>query len=273
MGTLGRNVLNYRSGYDDSIVAGEDVQWLMVGATIDWSLVSPAGSAVTLPSGRLIAAGQQYLRNGQVLCRIQGTAANAVSVATLNNSPAGGTFAVSVSNAGTTATTAPVAYNATGATVQTAVRLLANVNPATTVSGSAGGPYTFTFPAAMGSTQVSGDGSLMTGSGAQPTVTVAVTTDGRIGWFGPYDPSATNTGRDALLRGDCGIVERTIVYGGTLGLGERDDYHKPLIVGGHVWAGKVLQSESATHSLAAGPTRAELLAAMPRLVLVKKSYP
>lgn len=273
MGTLGRNVLNYRSGYDDSIIAGEDIRWLMVGATIDWSLVVAASSNVTLPSGRLILSGQKYLRNGQVMSRIQGTAANAVLVATENNTPTGGTFTVSVTNAGITTTTTALAQAATGATVQTAVRLLSNVNIATTVAGSAGGPYTFTFPAVMGSTQVTADGSLLTGAGAQPTVTVATTTDGRIGWFGPYDPSATNTGRDVLLQGDCGIIERTIVLDGTLGLGERDDYHKPLIVGGHVWAGKVIQSELATHTLAAGPTRAELLAAMPTLVLVKKVYP
>jgi hypothetical protein len=264
MGNLGRNVTNYASGYDDSIIAGANPKWLMAGASVDWSLVPATTAPVTLTSGRLIPTGQQYLRNGQVLTRITGGAA---TVATLNNTPTGGTFTLSVTNGGTTTTTTALAYNATGATVQTAILLLSNVASGATVTGSASGPYTFAFPSGMGTTSVTANGALLTGAGIQPTVTFATSADGRVNWFGPFDPSATD-GRAVLHRGDIGIVERTIVYGGSLGLNEVDDTHIGLIVGGHVWGGVIIQSGTNTHSLAAGPTRAELEAACPGLGLI-----
>jgi hypothetical protein len=161
MGSLGRNVINYASGYDDSIIAGSDPEWLMVGATIDWATVAAVtGSDVTLPSGRVIKVGQKYLRHGQVLTRI------------------------------------------------TATRK-----------------------------------------------------------FGPYDPAASD-GRQLLARGDIGLVERTIVLGGTLGLNESDDLHKGLVVGGHVWGGTILQAGTGTASVAAGPTLATLTTALPTLKLL-----
>lgn len=268
MGTVGRNVLEYRSGYDDSIIAGGDVEWMMVGATIDWDLVVATTADVTLPSGRLIKAGKKYLRNGQVMTRIS---AGGATVATLNNTPTGGTATYTFTTPTGTFTTPAQAYNATGATLQTALRALDTRFAAATVTGSAGGPYTFGFPASLGSVQVTADGTLLTGAGAQPTVTFATTSDGRVGWFGPYDPSATD-GRANLLRGDVGLIARTQINGGTLGLNERDDVHEGLIVGGHVWNGKVLHSGTNTHTLLLGPTRAELEAALPKLVLVKKVY-
>lgn len=270
MGKLGRNVLDYRSGYDDSIVADGDPQWMMAGGAVDWDMVVAAPANVTLPNGRVIKAGQKYLRNGQSLARIS---AGGATVATQNNTPTGGTKTFTVSNGGSTFTTSALAFNADGATVQTAIRALdSGVRfAAATVTGSAGGPYTFGFPASLGSTQVTADGSLLTGAGAQPTVTFATTSTGRVGWFGPFDPAATD-GRATLARGDIGLVERTVVLGGTLGLNERDDYHLGLIVGGHVWDGRVLHTGTNTHTLAGGPTKAELLAALPGLVLVKRSY-
>lgn len=266
MGNLGRTVQPYRSGYDDSIIAGSDTQWLMVGASIDWATVVAVSADTTLPSGRLVRAGQKYLRNGQVMTRITGGAA---TVATLNNTPTGGTFTVSVTQGGATTTTTALAFNATGATVQTALRLLANVDAASTVSGSASGPYTFGFPASMGTTTVTGSGTALTGAGSQPTITFAATADGRSRWFGPYDPAATD-GRQTLHRGDVGLIERTLVLDGSLGLGDRDDVHKGIITGGQLWGGKVLHSGVATHSLILGPTQAELEAVLPTVVLIYK---
>jgi hypothetical protein len=65
-----------------------------------------------------------------------------VQTVTLVGSPTGGTFTVTVGGQ----TTAGIAYNATGATVTTAVQLLTGTEAANlVVTGSAGGPYTFTF--------------------------------------------------------------------------------------------------------------------------------
>jgi hypothetical protein len=41
--------------------------------------------------------------------------------------------------------------------------------------------------------------------------------------------------------------------------------HPPVIHGGECWIDRVIQSGTGTHSLAAGPTLAELLAAFPSL--------
>jgi hypothetical protein len=268
MGNLGRHVQSYKSGYDDHIAAAGDIEWLFVGATIDWDTVTAAAADVTLGSGRLIRAGQKYLPRGQFMTRIS---AGGATVATENNTPTGGTFTLTLTTPSGAFTTAAQAYNATGATLQTAVRALDSRFAAATVTGSAGGPYTFGFPASLGSVQVTADYSLLTGAGAQPTITFATTSTGRVGWFGPYDPAATD-GRATIARGDCGLIPRTIVLDGTLGLGERDDVHKGLITGGTAWEGRVIQSGTATHTLALGPTRAELLAGLPTLVLAKRAY-
>lgn len=63
----------------------------------------------------------------------------------------GGSFTLTYSGQ----TTAAIAYNATGATVQTRLRALSNLTPAkVTVTGSAGGPYTVTFVDALAKTDV-----------------------------------------------------------------------------------------------------------------------
>jgi hypothetical protein len=61
---------------------------------------------------------------------------------TINGTPTGGTFVLS--SGGNSAT---VAFNAAAATVQTAVQAWGGIYATVTVSGSAGGPYTITFPA------------------------------------------------------------------------------------------------------------------------------
>jgi Phage capsid family len=68
-------------------------------------------------------------------------AGDTTQVVTINGSPTGGTFVLS--SGGNSAT---LAYNAASSTVQTAVQGWGGIYSGVTVSGSAGGPYTFTFP-------------------------------------------------------------------------------------------------------------------------------
>jgi hypothetical protein len=68
-------------------------------------------------------------------------AGDATQLVTINGTPTGGTFLLS--SGGNSAT---LAYNAAAATVQTAVQAWGGIYSGVTVSGSAGGPYTFTFP-------------------------------------------------------------------------------------------------------------------------------
>lgn len=61
---------------------------------------------------------------------------------TINGTPTGGTFTLKSGG-----NTASLAYNAAASTVQTAIQGWGGIYSAVTVSGSAGGPYTITFPA------------------------------------------------------------------------------------------------------------------------------
>jgi len=69
-------------------------------------------------------------------------AGDATQTVTIVGTPTGGTFVLSSGGNSTTQ-----AYNAAAATIQTAVQAWGGVFATVTVSGSAGGPYTITFPA------------------------------------------------------------------------------------------------------------------------------
>lgn len=108
-----------------------------------------------------------------------GTAANEVQTVTISGSPTGGSFTLVFDDVATT----DIAYNASAATVQAALQALSTIGSGNaTVSGSAGGPYTVTFTAALGNQSVAqlNATSDLTG-GTSPTVTVATTTPGTSG--------------------------------------------------------------------------------------------
>lgn len=84
------------------------------------------------------------------------------------------------------------------------------------------------------------------------------------GMFGPYDTAAAD-GRQTVARGNVVILNESILQSGAvpaLGTGPTD--HPGGIEGGRVFKDRILAT-TGTHSLAAGPTFAELEAAMPRL--------
>lgn len=109
-----------------------------------------------------------------------GANASAVQTVTISGTPTGGTFTLTFNEQ----TTSGIAYNAAAATVQTALQGLSTIGSGNaTVTGSAGGPYTVTFAAALANTsvaQIVPSGSGLTG-GTSPTVTVAYTTRGETG--------------------------------------------------------------------------------------------
>lgn len=114
-----------------------------------------------------VAAGNTY----------EQTDVSAVQTATVTGSPTGGNFTLSYNGQ----TTSNIAYNATAATVQTALQALSTIGTGNaTVAGSAGGPYTITFAGALANTSVgtiTANGSGLTG-GTSPGVTIAVVTTG-----------------------------------------------------------------------------------------------
>ena len=230
------------------------------GVTIDWATVTAiSGSDVTYADGVVVKVGEKALRYGQVIARIT-TPAND----TLTLDCTGGTFTLTVVANGVTATTTAITASAslpTAATVQAALVALSNVGTGNAVvSGSAGGPFTIGFAASLGTTVLTATSSL-TGGASTAVVTIG-STYGNIGEYGPVDFAATD-GRQTLANGYTFIVNETI----------REDSvasnHPPVLEGGKVFLDRVIQSGTGTHSLAAGPTLAELLAVMPRLRLVR----
>lgn len=103
------------------------------------------------------------------------TAVNEVQVVTLNGTPTGGTFTVTLG----ANTTSGLAYNASAGTVQTALQGLASIGASNaTVAGSAGGPWTVTFvvgKAATDMAEMTGNGASLTGASSN-TLTVADST-------------------------------------------------------------------------------------------------
>jgi hypothetical protein len=242
------------------------------GLTIDWTTVTAvSGSDVTLADGSVIRIGQKYLRYGQVMCKITG----GTNTLTVSGSPTGGTFTVTVTNGqGVAATTGTIAYNAAASAVQTAIAALANVGTGNvSVTGSSGGPWTVTFATALGTMTVALGTNSLTG-GTSPTVAVGATLAAgtTVGYYGPYDPSASD-GRQTLTRGAIYVLDETVLQyrSQSSALGGANDNVGGAIEGGLVWNDRILQSGTATHTLALGPTQAEIETAFPNLRFVRNA--
>jgi hypothetical protein len=84
------------------------------------------------------------------------------------------------------------------------------------------------------------------------------------GKYGPYDPAAVDGRAVAPVRGEAYILNETIKED------EVASDFPPVLEGGRVFLGRIIQSGVGAASLAAGPTLANLLAGFPRLLLVKE---
>lgn len=100
---------------------------------------------------------------------------NEQQTATVTGSPTGGTFTLTFDGQ----TTGTIAYNASAATVESALEALSNITDVT-VTGSAGGPWTVEFvdPGLQNVAEMTADGSGLTG-GTTPDVAIATTVGGR----------------------------------------------------------------------------------------------
>ena len=85
---------------------------------------------------------------------------------------------VALTRTGTTTETATIAYNAAAATVQTVIRALGGDYAEVAVTGSAGGPFTVTFPYTAGNALQLVLGTNALTGGTTPSVTGATTTAG-----------------------------------------------------------------------------------------------
>jgi len=117
-----------------------------------------------------------YLQAGTTnFLRIQGQGAiiDNIHTLTFGGGVTGGTFTLSYKGL----TTAPITYavGLTAATINTAFQLLTTVGANCTVTGSAGGPYTFTFSGPLASDMSPVTVTNVSLSGGTPTVTLVAT--------------------------------------------------------------------------------------------------
>lgn len=256
----GRQILHETGNYLE-VAADGHPEWKVGGVTIDWATVTAAGADITLGDGTIIKAGQKYLEYGQVLCKIT---QREVQTITITGSPTGGTFTLAMTRNGVTRTTPALAYNATPAAVQAALEALDNIGTGSVVVS--GGPLpgtalTATFGGALGSEnvpQLAATGSFT--GGTSPAIAVATTTEGTAsgGKYGPYASGASD-GRQTLARGDCGIVNATLLETGSTPLVAQARDITGLLEGGVCWKARIKAGGSGQ------PSWSALEAALPRL--------
>jgi hypothetical protein len=114
-------------------------------------------------------------------------AGDSSQLVTIVGTPTGGTFVLSSGGNSTTQ-----AYNAAAATIQTAVQAWGGIYATVTVAGSAGGPYTITFPAIT---------SGVAGAAAPFTVDQRLLTGGTASTSKATVVASGAGGTDSLLRG------------------------------------------------------------------------
>lgn len=112
MPTFGRHT-HGSTGIPLMVSADGSPEWKAGGITLDWATVTAEVSDRTLGDGTIIKSGAKGLELGTVLCQ-----KTVQEVQTIQIDATGGTFTVS----GNSATTAALAYDASAATVQAAVR-------------------------------------------------------------------------------------------------------------------------------------------------------
>lgn len=264
--SYGRQVLG-KVGQAIMAAASMLAHWKVGGITLAWETVTAAVAETVLPDGNTIAAGKKGLRFGQILCRITTTEVQTVDLSG-DDDPTGGTFDLEI--AGQPLEDIP--WNVSAAALQALIRGLDFPGAAGVTVAKAGFVYTLTFTADAGDVElITADASNLTGGvGDTFAITVAnAQPGGRFGEYGPYDPTATD-GRQTLRRGECFILNETVLEDGPLpGLGGVTN-HPAVFDGGPTWKARLLITSGAA-SLEAGPTVADFEAAFPRVEYVQNA--
>jgi hypothetical protein len=240
------------------------------GITIDWSLVAAVGADTTLPTGDVVLNGRKYLRFGQVLTRANSAEAQTV---TYTGGPTTGGAIIALPALGDYpgGNTASIGATATAAQFEAAVLAVYNYDSVASVgrtgAGTAGDPYiyTVTFARRFGDVAAIANVSNTFGGGTTPSVTLGVTTAGTgTGLYGPYDPAASD-GRQTLTRGECYILNESVLEVPPLGWGApQTTVLGGVFDGGNVWKDRIIMT-AGTASLADGPTVANFETAFPRI--------
>lgn len=256
-GTFGRTVLS-STGIPTQVTADGSPEWKVGGITIDWATVTAEVSDRTLTDGTVIKAGAKGLEYGTILCAKDVAEVQAIAV-----DATGGTFTLT----GNGNTTAALAYNASTATVQAAIRGLGGAYAQAVVTGSASA-YTVTYPVTGGDiTALTANSASLTGNTHTATITTS-TAGSAAGTYGPYASNATD-GRQTLARGLCYILNETVTELGPLGLGEAASNHPGVFDGGRVWRARLkIGGDNPTSIGGSQPSVSAFESAFPRIKYV-----
>jgi len=229
MPTYGRQILS-TTGIPVMVLANlEDADWKPGGITIDWSTVTAVTADTTLADGTVIPNGQKGMEFGTILCDI-----GIAEVETLTITATSGTYSLT----GNGIVSVPIAYNATSALVQAAVRALGGPYANALVTGAAGGPYTITFERGQGDVANLVGTSIDLAGGAATAVVTTATAGTGTGKYGPFD-SAVSDGRQTLARGHCFILNETILQTPAAGLVGVASDNPAVFNGGLVWKARL----------------------------------
>lgn len=262
MATYGRQVLD-TTGRPIEVSADGRPTYKSRGLTIDWETVDAVVAETVLDDETVVPAGGKYLRFGQIVTR-KGTAETQTYTWTGGPTAGAAILTLPATDAEPEQSTVELPFDATAAQVQSALEDIPRIGEGGVVvtrsgSGTAGAPYVYSavYKRELGDLDTLTATHTFTG-GTTPTVTVATGTPG-VGdnKFGPYDSAATD-GRATLSRGDVYILNKTVLESDTA------SDHPPAMDGGLMWKQRILMT-TGTHSLAAGPTVTEFLAAFPEV--------
>jgi hypothetical protein len=259
MSTYGRQVLSTTGRPIQALANLDRVDWAVAGITIDWATVTAAAADTTLDDGAIIKAGAKGIPFGAILCAKQ---IAEVQTVTITGSPTGGTLTLKAT--GGTVETDAIAYNAAATAVQAAIRELGGDYSDVLVTGSAGGPYTVTFPTGTGDVVALALGTNGLTGGTTPSATFATGTAGdATGTYGPYDSAATD-GRQNLARGRCFILNESLLEVDPSGAATN---HPAVFDGGLVWKARMRVGGLNPATLGTGnePTWAAFETAFPRI--------
>lgn len=264
-----RNTSDFATGEPQFVSADGLPEYKAGGITIDWSTVTAAAADTTLADGTFVASGKKALVRGTIMDQITVNAEVQTIDLSPGTDPTGGTFAIVFTDpldANNTEQTADLAYNASAATVQAAVDAVSLLSAGDIVVTKVGFVYTLTYRGGLGNVPVVTVSNSLTGADTAPAVATGTAGNASGGKFGPADTTATD-GRQTLANGETYVLNRTV---------HEDDYLADHS-GGPFYGGKVFASRLMVGGVVGGiypaaanqPTLANLLAACPRLQLVK----
>jgi hypothetical protein len=164
------------------------------------------------------------ISKGQLMAPVSGGNMNETQTLTLSASLSSGNFSINVTRDGVTQIAGNIGYNPTAAQVQSAIVALGIIGTGNcTVTGSTGGPFTFTFGGGLANTPLPlMGGNLGTLAGGTPALTFARTQAGQTaGTLAPYAgaviappstaPTLTPTGSGGTIGAGTYFVNYTLV--------------------------------------------------------------